>query len=258
MTRKSPDRRNVLQSLAGGVTALTLGTGTVCGMEEKNGGPKYKSNNREPISDEKAKELREKYYGLDVRKQRGVFNRHATRLLQLFSSPVSDNEVLTKRVADRYVESDWRIIQKNSISAFPVNHGMASMGWGKWDGTPSASLRTHKWMKDFELTLTVQPEINRAYMTVDHRIDSEGGDEHFVIEEQDNQIVASSACIKDSACKEDSVHVEGCAASPGCYTTELYCCPENDNCYWGNVSSNLCGDTCCSGCRYHCFGGSCY
>lgn len=167
-------------------------------------------------------------------------------------------KISQKHVDDRYVESDWRIIESPSISVFPFNEGFASMGAGTWRGTPSASLRTYKWMKDFELNLTVQPEINRAYMIVTHRRGPEGGDKHFVVEEQDNTIVTSSACYNEEVCKDEKLHVEGCAGEPGCFPTELYCCPDSNDCYWGQASWPKCGGTCCPGCRYHCFGENCY
>jgi hypothetical protein len=259
MSHDSPNRRKVLQSLAGGVSALTISTRKVKAAKSDSV-TKYNSSDRGPISEKKRRELRNQYFDMDVEKQRDVFNRNAAKIFETLSSPVSENEVLSERVDDRYVESDWRIIEEPSIEAFPFNHGFASMGFGTWGGTPSASLRTHKWMKDFKLDLTVQPEINRAYMIVTQRFDPKDGDKHFVIEEQDNTIVSTtSSCYTSGVCKYEEVHIEACANDPGCWTTEVYCCPDSDDCYWGEVSTNECGGTgCCSGCRYHCFGGDCY
>lgn len=258
MSRNAPNRRKVLQSIAGGVSALTVSSRKVDAAKGESV-DKYTSSDRGPISDQKETELRNKYFDMDVENQRRVFNKTAERIFEIFSSPVSDSEILSKQVDDRYVESDWRIIETPSISAFPFNNGFASMSAGTWNGTPSASLRTRKWMKDFELDLTVQPEINRAYMVVTQRMVPEDNNRHFVVEEQDNTIVSSSsACYTSSVCKDANLHVYACASKPGCYSTDVYCCPDSDDCYWGQPDYPRCGDTCCPGCRYHCFGGNCY
>lgn len=154
MSRDSPNRRKVLQSIAGGVSALTMSTRKVKAAKS-DGVTKYSSSDRGQISEKKKRELRNKYFDMDVEKQRAVFNRNAEKIFETLSSPVSENEALAERVDDRYVDSDWQIIEEPSIDAFPFNQGFASMGAGTWRGTPSASLRTHKWMKDFELDLTV-------------------------------------------------------------------------------------------------------
>lgn len=257
MKRNDIDRRTVLQSLAVGTTGVATSTRGVNATETKET-QQYDSTDREPVSDEEARQLREYYYDLPVSEQRAIFDKHAKELLRMFSSPVSYNTLLSELVDDRYVESDWEILKEPSVSEFPFRNGFSSMGWGKWDGTLAASLRTHKWLKDFELTLVVQPEIDRAYMTVDHQIDPDTGSKHFVVEEQGNTIVSASSCYTSDAQKPDSVHLEGCASEPGCFFSDIYCCPDTDSCYWGNTGSLKSGDTCCQNCRYHCFDGSCY
>jgi hypothetical protein len=247
----------VLQSLAGGVTALAVSSRKVNAAKEQ-GVDKYNSSDRGPISDQKKTELRNKYFDMDVEKQRSIFNRHAAKLFQTFSSPVSDNEFLSEVVDDQYVEEDWRIIEEPSISVFPFRAGFASMDASTWNGTPSASLRVHKWTKDFKLSLTVQPEINRAYMVVSHRMETDSGSKHFIVEEQDNTLVlTSSSCYTSEVCKQETLHLTYCASDPGCFPTELYCCPDDDDCYWGQSQHSSCGETCCSGCRYHCYDECC-
>ena len=258
MSHDDTNRRKVLQSLAGGVTALAVSSRKVSAAKGETA-DKYHSTDRGPISDQKETELVNKYFGMDVQKQRGVFNRHAAKVFQILSSPVSENEFLSEAVDDRYVEKDWRIIEESSISAFPFKEGFASMDAGTWRGTPSVSLRAHKWTKDFELSLTVQPEINRAYVVVTHRRDPDNGSKHFVLEEQDNTLVStSSSCYTSSVCKDEYMHVDGCASEPGCFPTDVYCCPDDDDCYWGQSEWPKCGGTCCPGCRYYCFDECCH
>lgn len=95
MPQDSPNRRKVLQSIAGGVSSLTVSARKASAARGEDF-DKYHSTDRGPISDQKKTELENKYFDMEVQKQRGVFNRHAAKLFQIFSSPVSKNENLSK------------------------------------------------------------------------------------------------------------------------------------------------------------------